>query len=1197
MCFRTLLPLTSALISASLWAQSSDVYLGVTEDFTITVDQGTAGLDAGDTVTWRAGQPEEVAGLTFETDATSDLANAQSKVAAGGTLHAAGRIYSGDFPFESGKSLKLYASTTFSGNVTLTAGATLELDHLHTLELTGSTLTGFDAGTMALSVLNADGLREGSSRLIHWKDVTTSSDVDLTDFSLTAPALPGDATFRNYGPDLRLSRPFYISTAAQLSEAFKPRDARGSSGSGLYGNGAIHGDTLSFQNDIILDRKIYPVQRSVTIEGNGFTLDGQDLYHGLFLLGDFTGGRSSPLPGSDPEAAPQDMQVTVRNLTIQNCLSKGGDGFEGGGGGAGLGGAIFVNEGIELVISGVVLEGNKAEGGQGGILDSGLNYYGGGGGLLNGQGYHGGGGGFGSSSSVSARPSDGLGFGGKGGGSADPDEILAFFGHTSDLILGGYDGGEGGNNEPSGDGSGAGGGLGGEDISRVSLDSGDGGDGGFGGGGGRGIGSSDVYGGNGGFGGGGGMASSSGNSYGGDGGFGGGGAGYGQNWLIGGGGSQNGTAGTGGFGASNGSLYGGGPGASLGGALFLHEGATLTLSGSLDIGENSAPRTIGDLSGYGFGSGIFLHGNQTQALSPPFGETIEILGSIADMDGSTYFGKPNTASHQGSAGIVFGGPGTVILHGEHTYSGTTTLSGGTLDLRADLLKSELTVEAAGTLVISDRSTLKGLIVEAGSSVSLRLNPSASLAINGGPFELSESISVDISAYPLLHGLPTVTLIDFSAATNISTTLNQFNTTTPLPSGFSLSIEGNQLLLNAPPIAEPDYQSIVLADAPIVYWPMDHVPALATNSDTTSNAPEVNLGNLGSVADGAFRGPIDATSAELLPNSTSGTGLNLDIAGAANHEGILFTVPFEKYPAGSTGFTTEFWLRVTETIPLNAQTNLVGDGETDPSTSFCFMVNLLNVDGTLLLRPHAYTTTGYAFNGDTPIEVGELYHVVSRWDPGTDGGRLDLFVNGVQSGIHSSFSFPNGFDGTGTGTTPDNTGNQMFVGRDGIFPASQGFEIDEVALYNKPLSDDRIRVHYEAGLASEILIRDEDSDGLSNLWELENGLLPDNSADGPANLAAFAFDLSPGALIPTPEFQIDSNGLIEITHPINPQALGLLNIIPEASTDLGQTDPWSPTGLSIEDITNGLRTIRSTETYENEPKDFFRLRVEQPQAAE
>src|SRR6185436_20039204 len=94
---------------------------------------------------------------------------------------------------------------------------------------------------------------------------------------------------------------------------------------------AQNGDTIVFGSAITLTTGDLPsVQRSITIEGGGFSLSGNNQYRGLFVAAFATG-----------TATPQGVNVTIQNLTIQNTRAgggAGGDGTLGGGGGAGLGG-------------------------------------------------------------------------------------------------------------------------------------------------------------------------------------------------------------------------------------------------------------------------------------------------------------------------------------------------------------------------------------------------------------------------------------------------------------------------------------------------------------------------------------------------------------------------------------------------------------------------------------------------------------------------------------------------------------------------------------------------------------------------------------------------------------------------------------------------------------------------------------------
>ena len=184
---------------------------------------------------------------------------------------------------------------------------------------------------------------------------------------------------------------------------------------------------------------------SLTIIGDGHTIDGGGLYRGLFV-----------------EAG----TMAVQNLTINDAVAQGGAGGTdtvggggGGGGGAGLGGGVFVGAGASVVLDAVSFTADAAIGGAGGgggaipIFAGGA---GGGGGGLAGAGGAGliniGGSGGVPGVGVLA---GGAGVGGIGGGDG-PGGTGAF---------GGGGGGGGDGNGPTGGGSGGfGGGGGGSDF-------------------------------------------------------------------------------------------------------------------------------------------------------------------------------------------------------------------------------------------------------------------------------------------------------------------------------------------------------------------------------------------------------------------------------------------------------------------------------------------------------------------------------------------------------------------------------------------------------------------------------------------------------------------------------------------------------------------------------------------------------------
>lgn len=244
------------------------------------------------------------------------------------------------------------------------------------------------------------------------------------------------------------------------------------------------------------------------------------------------------------------VAVTLRNLVIQNALAQGGSGSILGGGGAGFGAGLFVNQSsANVTVQNTTFTNLSVKGGFG----SGAGGYSGGGGGLgfNGASVQGGGGGGGVSSAASGIN------GGAGGGGASAS--------------GGSVGTAYANNDPG--------------FPGVN---GNGGNGGFGGGGGG----SNATGGNGGFGAGGGGSFVNG----GNGGFGGGaGSGYtGSNGSL-----APTVGGISGGGASNGPNGSGGGGAAAGPAIFVVSGSvtlfntsgssfTATPGGSINPGTADA---------------------------------------------------------------------------------------------------------------------------------------------------------------------------------------------------------------------------------------------------------------------------------------------------------------------------------------------------------------------------------------------------------------------------------------------------------------------------------------------------------------------------------------------------------------------------------------------------------------------------------
>src|SRR5262249_30474793 len=205
--------------------------------------------------------------------------------------------------------------------------------------------------------------------------------------------------------------------------------------------------TINFGADVTLGDALTAISlgsgSSLTINGANHVLNGNNMFAGLQV----TSGN-----------------VTIENLTIENARAPGATRFSGGGGGAGLGGGLFVGSSAAVTLAGVRFEGDVASGGEsvpgstpntGGFGGSGG--FGGGaggnagaGGSTTGTGGSAGVGGFGgffdgsNGAAGGAGGAGGFGSGGGGGGGGGGGAGGGFFGGGGGRGGGGARGGRGG---------------------------------------------------------------------------------------------------------------------------------------------------------------------------------------------------------------------------------------------------------------------------------------------------------------------------------------------------------------------------------------------------------------------------------------------------------------------------------------------------------------------------------------------------------------------------------------------------------------------------------------------------------------------------------------------------------------------------------------------------------------------------------
>jgi hypothetical protein len=223
----------------------------------------------------------------------------------------------------------------------------------------------------------------------------------------------------------------------------------------------------------------------------------------------------------------------------------------------------------------------------------------------------------------------------------------------------------------------------------------------------------------------------------------------------------------------------------------------------------------------------------------------------------------------------------------------------------------------------------------------------------------------------------------------------------------------------PEDSEPDYRAMVLADGPVAYWPLDETSGTVVN-DVSGHGNDGELD------------PRGRWGAKGIPGS-KGTSLSLDGQGGVTIGDKL------DFP-GRTPFTLEAWIRPTTPVTTwRIVFDKLDRQGGNPFKGTYLWVN--NDDPTpLTLERWSGGSIRQLAASRAAVATDRFTHVVAV----VDESRSSLFVDGVRvnSEVH-------------TGDIPD-TSRALSLGPNWVG------ELDELAIYDKALDEDRIAAHYRTG---------------------------------------------------------------------------------------------------------------------------------------
>ncbi len=185
--------------------------------------------------------------------------------------------------------------------------------------------------------------------------------------------------------------------------------------------------------------------------------------------------------------------------------------------------------------------------------------------------------------------------------------------------------------------------------------------------------------------------------------------------------------------------------------ITLHGASTLTL-GELQWNSIANNRTLTVNQGTGSGASLVLGGFQLNINADTAARNRIITGS-----GNVTISSAVTNGNAFDNGLIYSGTDTLTLSAANTYTGITTVNGGTLKLTGSIATSSSLIINAGTFDISDTAATVSGTLTLGSATTTVAGQTASLisSTNSGSFTLGGNVTYNAGAAGFENGQATI----------------------------------------------------------------------------------------------------------------------------------------------------------------------------------------------------------------------------------------------------------------------------------------------------------------------------------------------------------------------------------------------------------------------------------------------------------